>query len=191
VDQCLGSILAPGITKQSCSSHSWPITSEMLHSPNATWGPGKDRYANHTSSPLPLFTVDVIRNYEQVSEAAIATVGYASWHNWEGSFTETKCTLVPAVMEYDVSIDGGIVTLAYDSTKIFPPVAELANNTKPMSLSPQAQELPQNETMGSITAGVAALSNSDTRAIWASGVEQWQWDSNTYNLFTCESCITL
>lgn len=171
-----------GVQKTHCSSRTWPITYETLHSANASWGPwgqeGKNRYG---IAHLPIYHVDVERNYRLPSEAAKITTGIASWDNWQGSYVETVCFLVPAILEYDVRIENNTISINGDAASAR--FVSFANNTKPVNATTEkGYRTSQNDTMDAITESVRLLSQANGKAFFESGQKSWTWQSTTYNL---------
>lgn len=117
----------------------------MLHNPNATWGPWKtyttDYYGAKVAN-LPIFYIVLKPSYgHQSGEAAALTVGRAFWSDdTGGNFTETTCYLLPAIVDYHVSIAGNVVSV--DSSDSEPRILRLANNTHALGLPESTGEHP-------------------------------------------------
>lgn len=69
--------------------------------------------------------------YDHVSSAgneeAVLTTGIANYNDCNGQYVETNCTLVSAILEYDVEIHGD--DISFSSVPGSLPVVALANNT--------------------------------------------------------------
>lgn len=180
---CHATIFAPGVKKEKCTSQTWPITYEMMHSHNTSWGPWDPKHSRGGVIRLPIFYVEVSRNYRQKSESAKVKTGVANWQDWQGSYIQTECFLVPAILEYDVRIENRTVSL--ESNAASARFVRLANNTKPVNASTlPGYTILQNDTMDGITEMVQLLSQADGKAIFntVAGQKHWTWDSTTYNL---------
>lgn len=179
---CHTTVHAPGVTIQECSSRTWPITYEMLHSANTSWGPWGQEHGDEVVR-LPIFYVKVTRNYHQESEAAKVTTGVARWQDWQGSYVQTDCIIVPAILEYDVRIENSTVSLESDAASAR--FVRLANNTHPVNATTwKGYRTLQNDTMDGITEMVELLAQANGKAVLntVSGQKSWTWDSTTYNL---------
>lgn len=128
---CTGTVQGPGVVKSNCTSKVWPITREMLHSPNATWGSWKGLDLNNPGLvlySLPFFQVFVLPlRYAHQPGGAHLTVGSVSFFDLEGEYTQTRCSLIPAIVEHDISIEGRQVTLSTQENQ--GRIVDLANNT--------------------------------------------------------------
>ena len=106
--ECLTAVRGPGVLAQKCNSTTWPITPEMLANSSATWGSG---YSPRKIAPKPIFAVQIYDsalhpNFTGPEEVELL-VGIANFTNCTGHYVEVTCTLVPAIMEYDITISGG------------------------------------------------------------------------------------
>ncbi|KAK4963732.1 hypothetical protein LTR10_001363 [Elasticomyces elasticus] len=149
---CATTLRAPGITKLNCSSQTWPISNEMYHDSNATWGSfyhGWDDSYHATTNPL--FSIKVVYRTTKVrpnsSVVAIGT-GVLSIHqsddgtltgtplylaieillNITGEYVYNACYYLPAILEYDVSITGKEVTIPDNPNQ--GRLVNVANNTR-------------------------------------------------------------
>ena len=61
---CSGRVRGPGMVKTNCTSKTWPITPEILHSPNASWGTWKGVDSSQIKgvvfNVLPQFEIEVL-----------------------------------------------------------------------------------------------------------------------------------
>lgn len=114
---------------QDCRHKTWPITKEMLFNVNATWGPYHTVYGHFMINPVFQIAVQAAWSYTNVStkrESGNLITGRASWDKSGGAYVESNCSLVPAILEYDVEFQKGQVTLkSPEEAK----VVALANNT--------------------------------------------------------------
>jgi hypothetical protein len=128
---CTGTVQGPGVVKRNCTSRTWPITSEMLHSANATWGRWKGLDLNNPGLviyTLPFFEVFVLPlHYAHQPGGAHLTVGRVNFFDLNGEYMETRCLLIPAIVEHDISIKGRQVTLSTQENQ--GRIVDLANNT--------------------------------------------------------------
>lgn len=107
--KCATIIQALGVMIHSCSAQSWPISCEMLHNRTAFWGdsiltPGKYMPVFKTS----LLDVSTEPGYVGAETMALV-IGITEFRNCTGAYVLTTCVLESAIMEYDVSLDGGTV----------------------------------------------------------------------------------
>jgi len=111
---CSGPIRAPGYTSTGCSYQTRSINESMLRDWNSTWNTvPRDQTNAMNDHPLVYSTAwpawnmcdaDVGREPLQIAS------GTANYHDCEGLFTFKNCTLVPAVLDYDVTVKNNIVT---------------------------------------------------------------------------------
>lgn len=132
----------------------------IQHNPSASWGRWK---TDGSVRALPLFSVDVTRNYDLSSEAALVTTGVTSWSNYQGSYVETVCYMVPAILQYDVHIENDTIALASEPAEAH--VVRLANNTRPIDVRAAAIRTAQNDTMDGITAAVSVLTSANGKQL--------------------------
>ncbi|KAK3725481.1 hypothetical protein LTR37_000451 [Vermiconidia calcicola] len=153
---CYAKIMGPGVMKTNCTSRTWPIDSEMLRSPNASWGNWKTHVPTGLglglpNTLLPAFEIRIspVHDWPTGGEAAMMTVGMASWFDLEGEYVETSCYLLPAIVEYDVMIKGNVVSLPkrVDQGRVL----RLANNTRALLMAPAAMGMMQLDTMDALT----------------------------------------
>lgn len=128
---CRARVRAPGLAKMHCSHESWDITEDMLRDASSTWGPLDRNPSDVTEHPLiwsyvnPTWLDGTI--CEGGREALSIMTGIANYQDCEGAFTWTNCTMLPAVLEYDVTIEGQVLSI--DSTQRANPLVALANGT--------------------------------------------------------------
>ncbi|KAK5689818.1 hypothetical protein LTR97_012577 [Elasticomyces elasticus] len=185
---CAAKLLGPGVVKTNCSTKSWPITKSMYFDPNATWGSqgaqGDLFYwpEGGRKGINPFFYVSVNYHYREPkgsatyqSEGTMLRVARIDLRNSSGTYTETSCWLLPAVLEYDVQFDDvGHVKVLSDTTSTARPVA-LANNTLARDDSPQHLTLLQSSTIDWFTMYLEMYAGSfveayllDNGSVWAS-----------------------
>ncbi len=103
------------MVKTNCSSQTWPITPAALSSFNATWGPWKSYSEDRGRSVarLPIYYTSLLEDTTigLKHEAALLKVGLATWFDLRGEFVETVCQLRPAILEYDIFIEGPSISL--------------------------------------------------------------------------------
>ncbi|KAK3630678.1 hypothetical protein LTR22_021373 [Elasticomyces elasticus] len=133
---CATTLRALGITLLNCSSQTWPISNEMYHDSNATWGSfyhGWDDGYQATTNPL--FSIKLSYRTTKVrpnsSVVAIGT-GFLSMHQSEngtlaGEYVYNACYYLPAILEYDVVITGKEVTIPDEPNQ--GRLVSVANNT--------------------------------------------------------------
>lgn len=157
---------APGVVKRNCSTKIWPITPHMLRDFNASWGPWKS-YTEQDGdllARLPIYSTTLAPFHgEATHESAILTVGLASWFDKKGEYRQTICELVPAVVRYNIIIEGDTISLP-DIPGQGQFVA-YANNTKPSSNKPSEVRKLQMSTIDSITDGMAIFINANASAV--------------------------
>lgn len=152
--------------KTNCSSQTWPITPASLSSFNATWGPWKSYYENHGDllARLPIYYTSLSQDTKGVThEAALLTVGLAAWFDSRGEFVQTICELRPAILEYDISIEGHTISLPSQPDQ--GRFVAFVNNTKPESETPAALKMKQPSTINSIPDALAPLINANASAL--------------------------
>jgi hypothetical protein len=85
----------------------------MLRNPNATWGIGwKGRMADAMNTK-PLLTSAAYPDWQQCvngTEPMIISTGRANYKDCQGSFSFSNCTMMPAVLEYDITIEDDRIT---------------------------------------------------------------------------------
>ena len=90
----------------------------MMRDMNASWAPWKGFWEDNGQlvTQNPIFYVDLsVANQAITREAAQLKVGLASWFDLKGEYVETKCHLVPAIMEYDVVINADTISMPHQS----------------------------------------------------------------------------
>ncbi|KAK3615803.1 hypothetical protein LTR56_026366 [Elasticomyces elasticus] len=134
---CATTLRAPGTTELNCSSQTWPISNEMYHDSNATWGSfyhGWDDSYHATTNPL--FSIKVVYRTTKVrpnsSVVAIGT-GVLSIHQSDdgtltGEYVYNACYYLPAILEYDVFITGKEVMIPDSPNQ--GRLVSVANNTR-------------------------------------------------------------
>jgi hypothetical protein len=104
----------------------------MLRDPNSTWGPRSyhgNPFVLYQMPRQPLLTSVSTPSWNLCNagrEPTFLQTGHANYRNCRGSFTFSNCTMMPAVLEYDITIQGNTIT--YTSPKIVEGVAGLAND---------------------------------------------------------------
>ena len=116
---CHTKIHGPGYALQSCWDQSWAINRTILTNPNATWGIGNPFSDEHghagamSGHPLVYSTVFPTWNAcdaQDGREPLLLSTGIANYDDCDGHFTFTNCTYLPAVLEYDVTLTGNVLT---------------------------------------------------------------------------------
>ena len=155
------------MVKTNCSSQTWPITPASLSSFNATWGPWKSYYENSGDllARLPIYYTSLEQDIGNVltHEAAKLSVGLATWFDSKGDFVQTVCELRPAIVEYDITIEGHAISLPRQPGQ--GRFVAFVNNTKPESLKPAALKINQPSTIGSIPDVLAIFTNANASAL--------------------------
>ncbi|KAH9845146.1 hypothetical protein Tdes44962_MAKER06790 [Teratosphaeria destructans] len=189
---CATTVRGPGVTKATCSTKTWPITYEMYHDPNATWGEWPMPVSLDPTAPTnPVFQVVLGPHKDGPSnpvpqEAAVTIIGSISIFNSSGKFEETKCYWVPAILEYDVVFgNDGHVRLLQDLDNPSSKVVALANNTHatPGWVEPPKQPATLDflaDYLGSfVKANASAVAPVPNAQAESSTV--WHADATTYN----------
>ncbi|OQN99018.1 hypothetical protein B0A48_14879 [Cryoendolithus antarcticus] len=137
---CAGKVIGPGITKTNCTTQTRMIPKEDAYNPNATWSNiTNGRFGSYGANPafvIGISTYDRSRSDVSVlsSEAAMLYVGLldiADFDTSGGNYTVMECYLVPALLEYDVRLDGdNHVTINTEGDSVGR-VISIANNTDP------------------------------------------------------------
>ena len=130
---CSTKITGPGILETNRTTKTWPITSEMLQSANASWGTWKgfDESYGVKEYNLPVFEINVEPMHETSKPGgAQLTVGRANYFNLSGYYIQTISALVPAIVEYQISVTDRDV--AINDRKA---VMAVANNTEGVTLA--------------------------------------------------------
>lgn len=85
----------------------------MLRTPNSTWGIGFEGRRADAMHTQPLLTSVVYPVWEQCvngTEPMVISTGRANYQDCQGNFTFSNCTFIPAVLEYEIAIENGMVT---------------------------------------------------------------------------------
>ncbi|KAK3109257.1 hypothetical protein LTR53_017683 [Teratosphaeriaceae sp. CCFEE 6253] len=180
---CQARLLAPGLAQSNCSRQDWPITLEMTQNPNATWGrwKGFDPASGKYSNPLLYASLGHLpRGIPQRSEITSLVVGLLQWSDtigvdpatFAGSYVETACWYVPAILKYEVSIrDTEVTVLDYQGR-----VVDTANNTRSFDATLPV-DLVQPITVDAISTQLGlALNTNATVAMVASPGSSWSVD---------------
>ncbi|KAK5675810.1 hypothetical protein LTS10_011541 [Elasticomyces elasticus] len=191
---CVAKLLGPGIVKTNRSTKSWQITKSMYFDPNATWGSqGAQGDAFYWSKRdregiNPFFYVSVNTHDRGLngtaayqSEGTLLRVAIMDLRNSSGTYTETSCWLLPAVLEYDVQFDDvGHVKVLSDTTSTGRLVA-LTNNTLAPDNSPQHLSLLQPSTIDWFTMYLEMYAGSFVEAYLFNNGSAWACNFNTMN----------
>ncbi|KAK3716961.1 hypothetical protein LTR37_006016 [Vermiconidia calcicola] len=135
---------------------------------NASWGNWKaltpDTFGQLTSR-LPSFEINIAPVYDWPTggEAAVVTVGSASWNEFEGRYLETTCFLLPAILQYDITIEHDAIYLPRKVVQ--GRVHALANNTQAVDQSPAAMETTQLDTIDAITVDAQLALQTNVSAV--------------------------
>jgi hypothetical protein len=120
---CHATIRALGYAPASCWNQSWAINETMLRDPNSTWGIGGYRAPGGGTDGMPTQPLLYSTAFpaganwcRQQREPLIVATGTANYRNCEGEFTFTNCTMLPAVLDFAVTIRNNTIT--YDSSSI-------------------------------------------------------------------------
>jgi hypothetical protein len=138
----------------------------MLRDFNASWGPWKSYTEKDGDllARLPVYSTTLAPSHEaEAHESAILTVGLASWFDKKGEYRETVCELVPAVLRYNITVQGHTISLP-DLPGQGQFVA-YANNTKASSNKLTELGKQQLSTIDSITDGLAILINANASVV--------------------------
>jgi len=187
---CVGKALGPGVVKVNCSSTSWPISYDTYTDPNVTWGK-QDMYSNGPSGlgSNPVFVIDVashmrtppgmsnLSTLASDAEAMALYTGVLDLANGTGSFNDTMCWWVPAIMEYTVQFDNSQhVVLPGDEA---PRLVSLANNTLAIPYrGDTGKRLPM--TLDGITLFLTSAFNTNVTAIWTE--RRWAFNEGAINM---------
>ena len=125
---CSGTVRGPGMVKTNCTTRTWPITSEILHSPNASWGTWKGVDSSQIKgvvfNVLPQFEIELLALGDPGQpDGAYVRVGRMNYFDLEGEYIQESCYLVPAILDYNISIEDRQVTLGAHK------LVDFANNT--------------------------------------------------------------
>jgi hypothetical protein len=99
-----------------------------LHSPNASWGTWKgvdsSQFKGVVLNVLPQFEIKLLALGDAGQpDGAWLQVGRVNYFDLEGEYIQEACYFVPAILDYDISIEDRQVTLgAHD-------FVDFANNT--------------------------------------------------------------
>ncbi|KAF7193218.1 hypothetical protein HII31_05444 [Pseudocercospora fuligena] len=127
---CRTQVRGPGLVIQNCSSETWPLDrNTLLHNRTATWGPGGEKRV----APMPLFNTQfeetsVRKNNFTGPEELELRVGIANYTNCSGSYVQKYCSLISAILEYDVMVTSTNV-VSFASPANTAKLISLANNT--------------------------------------------------------------
>jgi len=152
---------------------------------NASWGTWREQFiALGVGSPmtaLPAFSIDISGDFENTArEAVILDVGFVGWdQNLHGSYVNTACQLLPAILEYDVVIEREAISLPREAHQ--GRLVRLANNTKPVDWS--ATSGTQMRTISAITFWMAISRNANvTVNLSPTGGTNQSYAMDTYTL---------
>lgn len=128
---CSSTIRAPGVALLECREHIWPINRTALTVSNMTWGTGVSPLVDLM---LPIKSL-VFSTYGAPMECTKHSnrepiqifAGIANYQDCEGEFRLQSCTYTPAILEYDVNIEGHTIELATSANQAR--IVALANNT--------------------------------------------------------------
>ncbi|OQO02797.1 hypothetical protein B0A48_11080 [Cryoendolithus antarcticus] len=137
---CTGKVVGAGITKTNCTTSIRTIPKEDAFNTKATWSNATDgRFGTYGTNPAFVIGLSVYdRSAADISvlqsEAAMLYVGLldiAYLQDPGGNYTAEQCYLVPALLEYDVLLDGeNQLSINTDGGSIGRVVSR-ANNTDP------------------------------------------------------------
>jgi hypothetical protein len=174
---CSTKITGPGILETNRTTKTWPITSEMLQSSNASCKNllgmiPSETFANYTQQflggtwkgfdvsygvkeySLPIFEISVDTMHELGKPGgAQLTVGRANYFNLSGYYIQTISTLVPAIVKYEISITGSDVAIKGREV-----VVAVANNTEGVTLA-EIQDHPVPGTLETLFQFLNMVSN--------------------------------
>ncbi|KAK4893441.1 hypothetical protein LTR27_008123 [Elasticomyces elasticus] len=180
---CTGTILGPGLTKTECITRVYPITDTAFHDPNATWGSQSEEFYMYDpynfTNPVFYVSTDTHNILPNMSDATLQSLSEATWLavgfmeliNGTGNYTETECWWIPAILEYNISIDSNHhATIDHTSGSTGKLVA-LANNTQ----APRADEpnTRYESTLAFITLILGAYYQSSATAAFATNGSFW------------------
>ncbi|KAK3635935.1 hypothetical protein LTR56_014473 [Elasticomyces elasticus] len=138
---CTAKAIGPGVALSNCSSQTWEISRADIYDPNATWGLWRAYDSLHDAWRLPMmYTLlgYLTPNLPQRSEVAKLQVGLLHWDDPEdenmpnGTYVESTCYYVPAILEYDLVVKGTEVTIPDHPDQ--GRVVQTANNSLSFSL---------------------------------------------------------
>lgn len=130
---------------------------------------------------LPAFSIDIDADYDNtIREAVVLDVGFVEWdETLHGSYVNTVCQLLPAIVEYEVVIEGEAIALPREVQQ--GRVIRLANNTRPVDWTATSGE--QMSTMSAITFWIAiAKSTNVTVNLSATGGANSIYAMDTHTL---------
>lgn len=146
---CIGKAKGPGMTQHNCNTVDWPITYDMFHDANATWGGEAATILDDIVLTNPYFQMsfvpyDLGDDSSTLGETASLHVGMIHIFNSTGKYSQATCRLVPAILEYDVlfTSEGHIEILPDSSGEL----VSLMNNTHAYNVSDL--ETSQPDTLG-------------------------------------------
>ena len=187
--KCVAKVRGPGVAMQSCTSRIWPLTSEMLHDPNATWG--SQGYVSHNDlSSEPMHTLPIFNVLLQTSkwpskpslepEAALLYTGIATWSDFKGQYVERECRLEPAILEYDIIVEADQISIPrlHSQGRLI----ALANNT--VMANKQQPLIHQPATMDALTMYLGMFVNANGTAAFyldAPPGASWEANANSFN----------
>ncbi|KAK6440510.1 hypothetical protein LTR95_003268 [Oleoguttula sp. CCFEE 5521] len=137
---CDGKVVRPGIIRTNCTTQTRKIPQKDAFNPNATWSNATDSrfgsFGANSAFGIQMSFYD--RNKDDVavlaSEAAKLYVGLldiVDLTSAGGNYTAQECYLIPALLEYDVRLDGNNqLSITTDGGSIGR-VVSTANNTDP------------------------------------------------------------
>ena len=129
---CHTTIRGPGLALERCHDYSWPINRTSLRVSNITWGQGTDPDWIDRFIPIKplIYSQFIIYNDCKLlsgREPLGIVTGIANYDNCEGDFRLRKCVYTPAILEYEVKIQGHTIEFASSAHGVR--VIALANNT--------------------------------------------------------------
>ena len=111
-------------------NQTWPINENMLRNSNSTWGPGQigDSDGDVIARQPLLFslTTSSWNACTAGRKPMLLLTGHANYEKCRGNFIFSNCTMMPAVLEYDITIRGNTIT--YAPPTILDGVAGLADD---------------------------------------------------------------
>ncbi|KAK5170631.1 uncharacterized protein LTR77_005220 [Saxophila tyrrhenica] len=195
--KCTGTIRAPGVTASHCNHTTWPITPEMLHSANASWGTVHKVQNNNgslehmgisKSIQNPIFTIEtfvmVTTDDESLPEGMGVTTGIAGWTHLNGHFVLRDCALTPSILEYDVTFDSGRIVPPSDMSEAR--LVAFANNTERFSLARTGPTETHPATMDAFSIFMSTIVEAEGLASFSLPSppgQTWQTNSDSMNSY--------
>jgi hypothetical protein len=93
---CSGTVRGPVMVKTNCTTRTWPITSKILHSPNASWGTWKGVDSSQVKgvvfNVLPQFEIKLLALGDAGKpDGAWLQVGRVNYFDLEGGYIQEAC----------------------------------------------------------------------------------------------------